>query len=329
MKFFLPLVVILFSITLGFSYNYANAEISSNNAFVVEGSGFAVTEESIKTSQIDFALTTGNFENGRGRISIEDGFLTLDEDDFLVDTLSGTALRDGKFIRISGTVENSLGNEIEVRIFGRLIEDSNEGSVYSFTGRIIQNNDSYKILYTTKISGFGGILSIPTQTSSPNNNQENVIRILQGSSSQSTADSYITGSGGAAQRLSYFSQDRITIEPGTSITIVNDDDVSHTIVSGNGLGSNSRASQGEFVLCAEDESVLPEGFSYTQRSCSFSMDGRINTSEILPGQSVNVTFEDMGFYRLIDPSYPWMSITAYSFNDVGSLVIGTEGEAFN
>ena len=329
MKFHLSLMVILSGITLGFSYDYANAEINSNNVFVLEGSGFAVTEEFIKTSQIDFALATGNFENGRGVISIEDGFVTLDGDDFLVDNLSGTVLRDGKFIRISGTTENSSGNEMEVRIFGRLIEDSNEGSVYSFTGRIIQDGDSYKILYTAKISEFGGIISIPTQTSSSSTNQENVIHILQGSSSQSTAESYISGFGGAPQRLSYFSQDRITIEPGTSITIVNDDDVSHTIVSGSGLGSNSRASQGEFIVCTEDQSDLPEGFSYTQRNCSFTIDGRINTNEILPGQSAIVTFEDIGFYRLIDPNYPWMSITAYSFNDVDSLIIGTQGEAFN
>jgi plastocyanin len=326
MRLFLPVLVMLFGLTIG-STNYAFAELDANSAYVLEGSGFAVTESTIKTSQIDFALTTGSIDNGRGGISIEEGFVTLDNDDFVVNSVSGTILRDGKFLRISGTAEDSTGDEIKVRIFGRLIEDSTQGSVYSFTGRITLDDDSYKILYTTKVSGIG-ILSTPIQTLS-SSDDKNTIRIMPGSSSQSTAGSYISGYGGAPQRLNYFSQDRITVEPGNSITIVNDDDIAHTIVSGAGLGTNSRASQGEFILCAEDENNLPEGFSYAQSNCSFTLDGRINTGEILPGESITVTFEESGFYRLIDPDYPWMNIVVYSFHNVDSLIIGTPGESYN
>ena len=326
MRLFLPVLIILFGITIGFSTNYAFAELDANNAYVLEGSGFAVTESTIKTSQIDFALTTGNIANGRGGVSVEDGFVTLDNDDFIVDSISGTILRDGKFLRISGIAEDSSGDDIEIRVFGRLIEDSAEGSVYSFTGRIIENNIEYKILYTSKISGFSGILSTPTTQTSPTDDKS-IIRILLGSS-ETAASSYIATYGGASQRSGYFSEDRITVEPGSTITFVNDDDVSHTIVSGTGLGTH-QSYQGGFVLCAEQEDDLPEGFSYIQTDCSFTLDGRINTGEILPGESIDVTFEDIGFYRLIDPNYPWMSITAYSFKNVDSLTLGTPGEELN
>ena len=310
-------MVILFVFVIGTTTNYSFAELDPNNAYVLEGSGFAVTESSIKTSQIDFALTTGNIANGRGGISIDDGFITLDNDDYIIDSVSGTILRDGKFLRISGSAEDSSGNSIDVRVFGRLIEDSSDGSVYSFTGRLTENNIEYKLLYTSKISGFTGILSTPPQSSS--NEVKNTIRILDGASMKG-GSSYI-GSSTSAGIAGYFSADRISVEPGTTVTIVNDDSVSHRIVSGSGLGTHSSTLVGKIVLCADEGTSLPLGFSYTQSNCDFTFDGRIRTGEILPGQSVDVTFNDVGFYRLIDPDYPWMTITAYSFNDVGSLII--------
>lgn len=311
-------MVILFVFVIGTTTNYSFAELDPNNAYVLEGSGFAVTETSIKSSQIDFALTTGNIANGRGGISIDDGFITLDNDDYIIESISGTILRDGKFLRISGTAEDSSGDSIDVRVFGRLIEDSSDGSVYSFTGRLTENNIEYKLLYTSKISGFTGILSTPTQSSS--NEVKNTIRILDGASMKG-GSSYIGTLGSAAFVAGYFSADRISVEPGSTVTIVNDDSVSHRIVSGSGLGTHSSTLSGKIVLCAEEGTNLPKGFSYTQSNCDFTFDGRVTTGEILPGQSVDVTFNDIGFYRLIDPDYPWMTITAYSFNDVDSLII--------
>ena len=40
----------------GYLFNESFAEISENQAFLLEGSGFAVTEESIKFTQIDLGL---------------------------------------------------------------------------------------------------------------------------------------------------------------------------------------------------------------------------------------------------------------------------------
>ena len=125
--------------------------------------------------------------------------------------------------------------------------------------------------------------------------------------------------------MRYFSQDRISVEPGSSITIVNDDVVSHSIVSGIILGSERDLSKGK--ICRDIDTTLPEGFStMPQRvdspDCNFILDNRIITDVILPGESVSITFKEPGFYRLIDPDYGWMSITAYVFPDSDNLILG-------
>jgi len=324
--------LILGVIALGLTTNNAYAELSINNAFILEGTGFAITEESIKTTEIDFAMSTGNQIGSTISILIEDGFITLDDEDFIGFNLEASGLREGRFIRISGTAEDSFGGEISMRLFGRLIENSVEGSIYSFTGRLTHENESHKIIYTTKLSGLSSIsLSTPT-SSTTEESSELVIHILRGSSTQGVALNYIQAGelrtelialagGDAVLRLGYFFPDRISIDPGTSVTFVNDDNVAHRIVSGQGLGTNSRASLGAFVLCETPSEELQEGVTHSSTGCSFTIDGRIDTGTLQPGESRTVSFDDAGFYRMINPDYPWMNLVAYSFPDTGSEVI--------
>jgi len=121
---------------------------------------------------------------------------------------------------------------------------------------------------------------------------------VEGSSLQGGSSSYV-GNLSGEYVLNYFSQDRIAVDPGTTITIVNDDIVSHNIISG-------------------EE-------NYNERINPFTPDGRISTGEIAPGESVSITFDDAGFYRLYDPDYTWMRIIAYVFPNVDSLILG-QGE---
>ena len=96
--------------------------------------------------------------------------------------------------------------------------------------------------------------------------------------------------------------DRISVEPGSTIIIVNDDVVSHSILSGK---ENS------------------------DRYIQYTADGRISTGEILPGESTTITFDDSGFYRLYDPDYEWMGIVAYVFPASDSLVLGNANDIKN
>ena len=280
----------LLVIVSGFSISNAFGEIAPNNAFILEGSGFAVTEENIRISELDLAMSTQQQIGSSIKSTVEDGFITLDEEDFLATELQATFLREGKYIRINGNVETESGDEASVRFFGRLVEESKSASVYGFTGRITNGDDSYKIIYTTKLS----TLSKIEPTLEPEElDKQLTIHILKGSSSQGIASDYIES---RLDGFRYFSQDRISVEPGTTITIVNDDVVSHSILSGKE--------------------------NYGDRYNQFTPDGRIATGEVLPGESITITFDEAGFYRLYDPDYQWMKIVAYVFPDVDSLILG-------
>jgi len=315
---------------IGLSFNEAAAEIGPNNAFILEGSGFAVTDESIKTTEINLAMTTSDKIGSRTNILVEDGFVTLNEDDFIVTDLTGTALRNDRFIRISGTIEGSFGDEASFRVFGRLIQNSDEGAVYGFTGRLTYQGEEHKIIYTTKLSELTSTL-LAQQTSVEETSGGILIHILPGSSSQAIALDYteigeinrqiqaITGD--SSIRARYFFPDRISTEPGTTVTFVNDDNVPHRIVSGTGLGQHSSVLSGQVVICETPQEDLIEGDSFAGSGCDFTFDGRIDSGSIEPGGSWTGTLDEVGFYRIIDPDHPWMNVVIYSFTDTGSEVI--------
>ena len=286
----------------GYLFNESFAEVSENQAFLLEGSGFAVTQEEIKFTEIDLGLSSQEQRGSTINFVIEDGFVTLDDEEFIISELEGKFLREGRYIRINGNVESSGGIDTTISFFGRLVAESKDAAVYGFTGRITTPDDTYKIIYTTKLSTLSKIDVEQTTTKSDNL----TIHIAKGSSSQGLLDSYIDGGAAREQaisiqsssdplRLRYFSMDRISVEPGTTITIVNDDVVSHSVLSGKENRNN--------------------------RIDPFEPDGRISTGDIAPGESINLTFDEAGFYRLYDPDYPWMKIIAYVFPDSDNLIL--------
>lgn len=281
----------LLVVSSGYFVNESFAEVSENQAFLLEGSGFAVTEEIIKISEIDIGLSSQKQSGSTINFLTEDGFITLNDKEFLISNLDGKFLREGKYIRINGEIESSSGFDTSISFFGRLVEESKDASIYGFTGRITTPDDTYKVIYTTKLSSLSKIDIITTESKT---SDDSAIHILLYSSVQKTADD-ITPGVNSAIHLRFFSQDRISIEPGTSITIVNDDLVSHSILSGK---ENSN------------------------RYIQYTADGRISTGEILPGESTTITFDDAGFYRLYDPDYQWMGIVAYVFPASDSLTFG-------
>ena len=302
------LLLSLFVFTIGYFVDESFAEISENQAFILEGSGFAVTEDFIEISEIDMGLLSQQQRGSTIDFMIEDGFVTLADEEFVISELEGKFLREGRYIRINGNVEGPTGFDTTISFFGRLVDESKDAAVYGFTGRINTPDESFKIIYTTKLSNLSQI--DVTQTSEKL--EDITIHILRGSSTQGLIDSYIDTSSIREQtssteipsdlsRLRYFSSDRISVEPGTTITIMNNDVVSHSILSGKE--------------------------NYGDRHNPFTADGRISTGEIMSGKTVNITFEDAGFYRLYDPDYPWMRIVAYVFPDSDKLVLG-QGENF-
>lgn len=276
----------LLVVSSGYFINESFAEVSENQAFLLEGSGFAVTEETIKISEIDLGLTSKNQLGSTINFMIEDGFVTLDTEEFIISNLDGKFLREGKYIRINGNIESSNGFDSSISFFGRLVDQSKDASVYGFTGRITTPDETYKIIYTVKLS----TLSKITQTTTTEEPETIKVHIQKGSSSQGGAGSYIESGS-----IKYFSKDRISVQPGTTITIINNDIVTHNLISGK----------------ENNDRYIP-----------FTPDGKISTGEIAVGGSTNITFEDAGFYRLYDPDYPWMRIVAYVFPTVDNTILG-------
>ncbi|MEE8383550.1 MAG: hypothetical protein V3R39_01220, partial [Nitrosopumilus sp.] len=132
MKAAITLLALLI-ISSGYFINESFAEISQNQAFLLEGSGFAVTEESINISEIDIGLSSQQQRGSTINFLIEDGFITLNEDEFAITNLEGKFLREGRYIRINGNIESSSGLDTSISFFGRLVEESKDASVYGFT----------------------------------------------------------------------------------------------------------------------------------------------------------------------------------------------------
>lgn len=317
MKAALTLLALLV-VSSGYFVNESFAEISENQAFLLEGSGFAVTEEAIKISEIDLGLSSQDQSGSTINFLTEDGFITLDDEEFVISNLEGKFLREGKYIRINGNIESSNGFDTLISFFGRLVSESKDASVYGFTGKITTSDDTYKVIYTTKLSSLIKINSVSENTTE---SDDTTLYILRGSSTQGIVDSYIDAGSVREQaistqnladpfRLRYFSQDRISAEPGSSITIVNDDVVSHNVISGK---ENSGDRHDPFTPDIETE------LGYQ----------RIDTGTMEPGDSIVITFDDAGFYRLYDPNYPWMKIVAYVFPASNSQVFGEGQNAGN
>ena len=285
-------------IFIGISFSDSNAQLVANQPYLVEGSGFAVTDKSIKISQIDFLISTGSQVGSSTKIVVEDGFVTIDEIDFVVTELTGTMLRDGHFIRLVGTAENTIGSKVSISIFGRLIENSDEGSIYSFSGRLIQGTESNKIIYTTKISTLGGTLpttsSSKTLTSSEQTQTSEIIIHISKGAADPASFNYIAQD--YIQQKSFYSTDRISTIPGTTLTFINDDTVSHSISSGKRDTSSSGGSPN-------------------------IADGKITSGDILPGKKWSVIIDEIGFISLFDVDYPWMTMDVVVFPDVDSDII--------
>jgi len=287
-------LALIFIIT---SFSESNAELVANEAYLVEGSGFAVTEKSIKISEIDLLMSVGEKVGSSSKLAVEDGFVTINDLDFETTGITGNLLRDGRFIRLIGTAENSIGNEVSISFFGRLVENSVEGSIYTFTGKLTQGTESNKIIYTTKISTLTGTTPTSSSTTSTTNskqNQENeiIIHILKGSANPNEFN-YIQKEGIQSQK--FYSLDRASIVPGNTLTFVNDDTVSHSVSTGK-RDTESRAGVN-------------------------TADGRITSGDIQPGKKWSVTINEIGFYSLFDVDYPWMTMDVVVFPDIESGIL--------
>ncbi len=219
MKLLILLLISITGIMLAGSLQQADAKLLPDGVYLLQGNGFVITQDSIEDSELNFQFLSNNIVNGRMKINLADGVASISNDDYITSNgWTGTALRDGRFLLLSGNAENANGDKISMNILGRLVDDSKDGSVYSFTGKITKNDETMKIVYTGKIIGSNNVVKETTIEEKPKQEKTIQINILSGSSNRGN--------------INYYSLDTVTITPGTIIVWKNDDSIPHTIMSG-------------------------------------------------------------------------------------------------
>jgi plastocyanin len=216
MKLLILLLILVTGIILVSSSQQADAKLLPDGIYLLQGNGFVITKDSINDSELDLQFSTNKLVNNKIKLNLKDGIISISNDDYVASSgWTGTTLSNGKFLRLSGNVENSNGDKIPTTLFGRLVEDSDDGIVYSFTGKLKTNDESMKLVYIVKIVG-SPVVHIEEEK--PSQEKTTQINILPGSSDPGN--------------IKYYSSDTITIIPGTIIVWKNEDSVSHTILSG-------------------------------------------------------------------------------------------------
>ena len=286
MKLGIILLITISGVLLANSLHQADSELLANGKYLLQGSGFAATEESIDDSELDLQFSTGKLANTRMKVTLQDGLISLENDDYIASGgWAGTVLSNGRFISLSGDAENTNGDKISLSLLARLVQNSKDGSVYSVTGKLTQDGKSTKLIYNAKVIGSSvTVEKTPTQQEAP---KEKTIQIsiLPGASKPSN--------------IQYYSLPTVEITPGTTIVWKNDDTVQHTIMSGVASFSHGKP---------------------------FKPDGKISSGTIAPGQTFNATITELGITRFFDASYSWMDGVIICLPEAKSTSLGKNTE---
>jgi plastocyanin len=287
MKYVAFAALALIGVTLIISQE-ASAQLAGNNAFSLVGNGFAISKDDISDTSIDLLFITNQMKNTID-FSLQTGVLVVGDNDLNISDFSGLLLHNGKIFRTVLSAADSEGNQYTVRILGRIIDTAQTDSIYSLTGTLTDSSKKVtKLVFTTKVSAF------TIKTAEETSKSLITIKILKGSATPGER-TYIDQKAGYT--FKYFSEDRITIPAGGTITFVNEDTASHSLKSGTA--------------------------NYVSRHKTFTPDGKISSGEIQSGKSWSVTFDEPGFYRLFDENYQWMDTTIFVTTKTSSQSLGS------
>lgn len=276
MKHIALLAIALIGITFIISQD-ASAQLAANKAFSLTGSGFAVSKDSIEDASIDLLFVTTKTKTNID-FGFQSGTLIVGDKVLTVSDFSGSIIGDGKFFRVSSKASTDE-NQFTIKALGRLVDKTATDSIYSLTGTMTDSKKATtKFVYTTKISE----ITVKTNDAAKSNI---TIKILKGSANPNE-QTYIEQIGGF--QFNFFSEDRVTISPGGTITFVNEDTASHSLKSGTSDNNSKQRSKN-----------------------SFTADGRVSSGDIQPGKSWSITIKEPGFYRIFDENYQWMDITIF------------------
>ena len=279
MKYVFLLLLIIGVVTV-LSFPQAYSDFSSNHKYVIQSYGYVLGNQTIFDSNVALELTMGA-KNGTDLQSfLDNGLITIANSHYLnTGEWQTSILRDGKYMIIKGDAQDQNGNVIHLNLFGRIVDNNQEGSVYIISGKIT-GSEIMKVSYSAKIIDANStitksILPITSSNQTQNNIQNQI------SSPIKMNINIVSGASNPGNGI-FLSPSSIQVKPGTIVTWTNNDSIPHRIMSGQILSS-------------------------TSGSPHFISDGKIDSDIIAPGQHYQVTISNTGSTQFYDPSYTWIN----------------------
>lgn len=284
MKFGILVLIAISGVLIASLLPQADSQLASNNKYLLAANGFAVTEKAIQDSELNLQLSTGKLGGGTTKIAMDEGAISVAGSDYLTSGgWKATLVFGGRFFTLSGDAQNLQGDKISTNLVGRLIQQSQDGSVYLLTGKLTKGTESLKVVYSAKLEV---ATSAPQKTSETASKEKIVkISILPDSSKiQGQAKQQQYGD----QYNRYYDPPNIKITSGTTIIWTNNDSVPHRVVS---------------------------GVSTQKVGKPFEPDGKFDSGDLRPGQTFKLTINQAGIIRFGDPTYYWMEGLIISYNE--------------
>ncbi len=284
MKLGLILLISITGILLSISLPHAYSQLVSDNKYLLQATGFLAGTQTIQNSEIDLQFSTGSSSNGNTPITLGNALVSISGNNYLNSGIwASTLLRDGMFLAVAGDAQNSNGDTIHLNLFGRLVGNNQDGSVYYFTGKITSTTESLKVIYGAKIASTTGSSITPPPTQTPTQTPPTQVKTAQISILQG-ASNFKTGQ--------FLSPSSVQVTPGSAVVWTNNDSVPHRILSGY-LSTTTTGQKGS----ATQQSNTP----------SYQSDGKIDSGVIVPGQTFQFIISGTGTTLFYDPSYTWIN----------------------
>ncbi len=287
-------LIIIAGITTTISLPIAHSDVSSNNKYLLQGSGYVSGAQTVFDSTIAFQITTGVQEGSNTLATLDNGLATIAGDSYLSNGIWQTLiLRDGKYLIIVGDAQDQSGNKIHLDLFGRVIDNNPNGALYTITGKIT-GSETMRVIFSAKVTSVNSPTSSPvTNQTTSNQPPPGILKIT------------ILTDAHSIDNQQYFSPSITNLAPGSTIVWTNNDSVPHRIMSGIASAMIRNQSAPTFESDGKiDSGIIPPGqsFQFTLKSFDFSSFLNPAVAKYL-GLSQSYTAGDITFF---DPNYGWM-----------------------
>jgi len=141
--------IILSVLTVG-SFHTAFADFQLSKPYVLDGGGYAFDDKTIENSFIELSFLPAEQVGSKIKMKINDGTIIFEGKDFLFKQFDADILREGRFLRLIGFAEDSQGEQISLRFFGKLLGKSTDEFVYELRGKLERSGEEFDLYYITR-----------------------------------------------------------------------------------------------------------------------------------------------------------------------------------